>query len=150
MYGKAKVKYPKYLKSQHDIEVVKYNLWTRYNQDMLIFDNYKLISNLEYSDKEYSIIIPKCSADVLDEAIQQSNCVASYVERISKGDTHVLFMRYKNTPDDSLVTIEVDKSNNVCQCKQGFNKETTKEQDKFISKWAKEKGLNITYIGSEK
>ena len=145
MYGKVKNKYPKYLKTEHDMIVRKYNCWKKYRNDLAIFDNNKEIKKWEYSNNTYSIIAPTCSADVLDEAIQQNNCVASYIDRIAKGETNILFMRYTNNSEESLVTIEVNKEDEVCQVKAYNNTDTTKEQDSFIKTWAEKNKLKITY-----
>ena len=149
MYGKIKNKYPKALKTEHDIVARKYDYWFQYKDDLTCFDNNEKTKSWEYKNKKYCIVAPQCSADVLDEAIQQNNCVASYISRIAKGETHILFMRLTSSPEDSLVTIEVNKNNEVCQVYAYNNTLTSKEENKFIEQWAKDKGLTITYLRRE-
>ena len=50
----------------------------------------------------------------------------------------LFFMRYKDSPKESLVTIEVigDK---ITQKYQAMNRSTTAEQDEVIDKWFKKK-----------
>ena len=55
-------------------------------------------------------------------------------------------MRLTSSPEDSLVTIEVNKNNEVCQVYAYNNTLTSKEENKFIEQWAKDKGLTITYL----
>lgn len=142
--GKVKVKYPKHLKTDHDKLVMKYNLWKRYKDDLAILEITKEHQDLEYKGREYSIIIPQTSADIIDEGVQQCNCVGSYIERVAQGNTFVCFMRKNTDPDHSYVTIEV-KNGNVCQVKGFANRVTYKEEDDFIKKWAKDKNLKVTY-----
>ena len=148
MAGKIKDKYPKYLKTQHDITVKKYNTWKQHKNDLQIFNNSELHKDLEYKDKNYSIIIPESSEEVLDEALQQHNCLASYIGRIVEDKSVVLFMRSNNDLDKSLVTIEV-VDNEIRQALQKRNTKVTKEQKDFLVKWAKEKELNYNYLNRD-
>ena len=144
MYGKIRCKYPKYLKTEHDKVVLKYNLWRKYKDDLALIEISEEHKELAYSDREYSIIIPENSADIVSEGVNNNNCVASYINRITKGETIVVFMRETRSIDESLVTIEVsDKT--VCQVKGYANRKITVEEDKFVKKWAKLKKLKTDY-----
>ena len=138
MFGKIKDKYPSYLKTQHDITVNKYNVWEQYNNDLRIFDNSQENQYLEYKDNNYTIMLPKNSAEIIDEAIQQHNCLASYIDRIAENQTIVLFMRDNKDLEKSLVTLEI-KDNEVKQAKQVLNNEIDEKQRNFLVKWCKEK-----------
>lgn len=144
MYGKINDKYPRFLMTQHDKIAMKHRLWKRYRDDLKIFEVTQEYLDLEYSDRKYSIVVPKSAAEIIDEGLNQSNCVASYVERVKEGYTLIVFMRKVDAIDESHVTIEV-RDGAVVQCKAYANKNTSKEDDKFIEKWAKEKGLEIQY-----
>lgn len=144
MYGDVKDKYPKSLKTQHDKIVFKYNLFIRYKKDLAIFKQTEEHQKLAYSYKDYSVILPSNSSEIIDEGMNQSNCVASYINKVVQGDTLILFMRNNKFINDSLVTIEV-KSDKVVQVKGYANRGTTSEEDKFINKWAKDKKLKIAY-----
>jgi len=52
------------------------------------------------------------------------------------GECHIMFMRYKNTPQDSLVTLEI-RGDKVVQKRGRFNRETTDEENKYITKFEK-------------
>lgn len=142
MKGKIKDKYPKYLKTEHDKVSMRYRIWKKYKNDLEIFKITEENKKLEFSDKKYSIILPETSSDIVDEGINQSHCVASYVERVANGDTLILFMRYTDIIDESLVTIEV-KNNTVCQAKGYANRQLSKEELDFIKKWAKINELKV-------
>ena len=53
-------------------------------------------------------------------------------------------MRYSDIINESLVTLEV-KDGQVCQARGYANRDLTKEENLFVKKWAKAKGLNINY-----
>ena len=46
--------------------------------------------------------------DLLDEATQQHNCVASYASAIAKGRTMIFVVRKCNAPNKSFITLELD------------------------------------------
>ena len=142
MKGKIKDKYPKYLKTEHDKVSMRYRIWKKYKNDLEIFKITEENKKLEFSDKKYSIILPETSSDIVDEGINQSHCVASYVERVANGDTLILFMRYTDIIDESLVTIEV-KNNIICQAKGYANRQLSKEELDFIKRWAKINELKV-------
>ena len=148
MFGKIKDKYPSYLKTQHDITVNKYNVWEQYNNDLRIFDNSQENQYLEYKDNNYTIMLPKNSAEIIDEAIQQHNCLASYIDRIAENQTIVLFMRDNKDLEKSLVTLEV-KDNEIKQAKQVLNNEIDEKQRNFLIKWCKEKEINLGCLANK-
>ena len=143
IYGTVKEKYPKYLKTQHDMIQYKYNLWTIYKKDLLIFKHSKENEDLVYSYKDYCIVTPKTAQDLLDEAASNHNCLASYISRIAKGETFVVFLRRKEDPEETFLTVEV-KDKKILQIEgYGNNYYFDNDVKEFIEKWAKEKELEI-------
>ena len=65
-----------------------------------------------------------------------NNCVSSYIQRVIDGDCHILFLRLKDKPNESLVTIEV-RNNKIVQALQKYNQPLTKEQQEIVDKWNK-------------
>ena len=61
----------------------------------------------EYSDNSYLVILPESCADICREAISQENCLMDYICRHASGETTILFLRKKDKPDESFVTMEV-------------------------------------------
>lgn len=143
VYGVVKEKYPKYLRTQHDMIQYKYNLWMKYKKDLLIFENSKEHEELAYSNKDYCIMTPKSAQDLLDEAVNNNSCLASYISKIAKKETLVVFLRRKEDPEETFITIEV-KDKKIMQVEGYSNRyyfdNSVKE---FIEKWAKEKNLEI-------
>lgn len=143
MYGKIKNKYPKHLKTDHDKLVLKYNLWKKYKRDFAVFNITEEQRALEYKGKSFSIVIPETSVDIIDEAVNQSNCVASYVNNILNGKTFVCFMRENSDLTNSYITIEVKNGKDIVQVKGFANRNPIKEEMDFVKAWAKAKKLNL-------
>ena len=143
MYGKIKNKYPKHLKTDHDKLVLKYNLWKKYKRDFAVFNITEEQRALEYKGKTFSIVIPETSVDIIDEAVNQSNCVASYIDNILKGNTFVCFMRENIDLTNSYITIEVKNGKDIVQVKGFANRNPIKEEMDFVKAWAKAKKLNL-------
>lgn len=66
----------------------------------------------------------------------QNNCVASYIDRVIDGECHILFLRKKNKPNESLVTIEV-VNNHIVQAKRKFNEPVTDKEQGVINAFNK-------------
>ena len=125
-------RYPRHFLTTHQIATRNYN---RLKQE---FDEQKFAGRINHSYEmtigRYSFIYPSCIQDIRDEAVQQSNCVASYIDRVIDGGCDILFMRYSDSKDSSLVTLEV-RNNQIVQAKQRFNYEVTAEQQEAIETW---------------
>ena len=101
----------------------------------------KKISNLSYvlnlnnyEDDKY-IIFPASSVNnLIDESSQMSNCVRDYCVKFSNNESQIFFMRYKNNPNKSLVTIEV-KNGKVVQARTKYNGLPSEEIMKILKKW---------------
>ena len=91
---------------------------------------------MERTFGDYRFIYPSCTQDIKDEATSQSNCVASYIDRVLDGDCHIMFLRYKDSPDKSLVTLEI-RGDKIVQARQRYNNPCTKEQESVIEAWEK-------------
>ena len=77
--------------------------------------------------------------DLLDEATQQNNCLASYENEIIKGNSKIFVMRRCWTPDKSLITIEMSKDmRSLRQARMANNRDVTSQaQLAFIREWLK-------------
>lgn len=131
-------KYPHFLKSRHMIVSKNYTIMEKNRKEELFEAAYN--GDLEFSDRKYAIIEPKTSKDILKEASEMHNCVASYIDKIIEGRTKIVFMREKEKIDDSLVTVEI-KAGHICQAYQQNNYRISEEQRNFLEKYAKNKKL---------
>lgn len=125
-------KYPKTLLTTHRIACRNYN---RLKEQFIEEDfNKRIDKDLEYAHEEYKIIYPNSTQEIKDEAVQQNNCVASYIKRVISGDCHILFLRKKDYPEKSLVTLEF-KDGKVVQARGKFNREVSDVEQKIIDKY---------------
>lgn len=93
-----------------------------------------------YSEKVYSIRPVRDYDDLLDEARQQHNCVASYAQWIIDGKTRIYFMRETGQPDRSLITVELSPDCRTIRQKcLARNKNIhNKGQSEFLERWLRQ------------
>ena len=127
-------KYPRHFLTTHKIASRNYNR-LRHKFDEEKFKK-RINLEMERTFDKFCFIYPKCIQDIKDESVQMSNCVSSYVQRVIDGQCDILFLRYKDSPDKSLVTIEV-RDNKIVQALQKYNHPLTKEQTEIVDKWNK-------------
>ena len=106
------------MKHEFDEEAFK----RRYNQDM------------ECRIGDYIFIYPKSTQCVKEEAAEQNNCVASYISKVIDGECDILFMRNAESPNQSLVTIEV-RNGKIVQARRKYNYEIREAESAAISLW---------------
>lgn len=135
-------KYSKSLKKDHDIANMNYQV----AKDQIAKDSFKKIieqhsyKNLMFNDKEYAVIIPAQPEDLVNEGSSLSHCVASYVQDVVKEKCKILFVRKKDKPEESLLTVEV-RNGKIIQVRGFGNRNPMSEEKQFISKWAEKKQL---------
>ena len=127
-------KYPRHFLTTHKIAVRNYNrLKHKFDEEKFTA---RINLDMEHTFGDFCFIYPKCIQEIKDESVQMSNCVSSYVQKVIDGDCDILFLRYKDSPDKSLVTIEV-RNNKIVQALQKYNHPLTKEQQEIVDKWNK-------------
>ena len=101
--------------------------------------------HLEWEQNNYLIRMPTGAEDIRDEADQMHHCVATYIPQIEAGEKIVMFMRDKEDPDKSLVTVEVIDG----AITQAYAQRDTHPSIPcmvWLTKWAQKKNLRITAI----
>ena len=127
-------KYPRHFLTTHKIACRNYNrLKKEFPEDLF---RKRINKNYECTYKDYVFIYHDCTQDIKTEACQQNNCVASYIDRVIDGNCHIMFLRKKDSPDESLVTIEI-RHNRIVQAKRRFNDPVTQEDQEAIDYWNK-------------
>ena len=141
-YGKVKEKYPEHFKTAHDVIALKVNLAKAAEQCENFAEQAEQVKGLEYSAMGYCIVVPTEPRELADEGINLSHCVGDYIDRVTSGECHILFLRRRNAPEQSLVTLQLC-GQSICQA-QGMNRRSiTKEERKFLNNWGHEKQINI-------
>ena len=105
-------KYPRNFLTTHKIACRNYNrLKKEFSEEL-----FKKRINLEYEFNvgDYKFIYPKSTQEIKDEAVQQNNCVASFIDSVIDGDCHI-----------------------IVQAKRKFNDPVTEEDQKVIDAWNK-------------
>ena len=125
-------KYPKNFLTTHKIATRNYNRL----KEVFIEEDFKKVIDLklEHTYDNYKIVYPKTTQDIKDEAVQQNHCVASYIQNVIDGKTHIVFLRDKENIERSLVTLEI-KNYKVVQAKGKFNRDVTREEQSIINKY---------------
>jgi hypothetical protein len=89
------------------------------------------------------VIHPAASVrEILDEANAQDNCVASFIDKYARGDTEIWLMRRADSPDASLVTVEV-RDGRIRQAFQSHNRQVTAEQRRVLRDWCGAVGYRV-------
>lgn len=108
-------------------------------------NNIEANKHLEWEQDNYLIRMPTSAEDIRDEADQMHHCVATYIPQIEAGEKIVMFMRDKENPDKSLVTVEVIDG----AITQAYAQRDTHPSIPcmvWLTKWAQEKDLRITAV----
>lgn len=127
-------KYPKHFLSTFKIATRNYNrLKKKFSEELF---KRRIDKSLEMSYKNYMFIYPRSIDDIKDEAVQQNNCVASYIDVVLDGKCHILFLRNKDSVDKSLVTLEV-RNNKIVQARRKFNYAVSAKEQEAIDEWNK-------------
>lgn len=142
-------KYPTDLDSMHR----KLSFKVRIMEQIINEEGFKLhserLSKLTKQDAYYLIRPPFNKEDMADEAAQQANCLASYIEPYAKDETDIFFMRTSLDPDKSLVTVEV-RNGAIRQAYRACNRRPSDEELEWLAKWAAENSIEMVDADSQR
>lgn len=139
--------YPKDLKQRHDQYVEEENERNRKIQKMN--DNQKAEEfrntiktrnweKYEMNSERFLLLLPKTPAEIREEGNRQHHCVATYIDRMVKGETCIVFIRRKDKPEESFYTMEV-KNGEVMQVRGKYNDRPTEEVEAFVEEFKRKK-----------
>jgi hypothetical protein len=154
MYGIKVEKYPSQLKKQHDILAhnVKFFdklspvLEKKFSDAVSLYKDverevevtYPKVGNEIPKKEKYVFIVPTCIKDIIQEGSDLHHCVGSYSDRIIEGKSRIVFMRLKDSPKESLVTIDISEKRTLEEAAGMGNGILTDIQEKALKKWLKE------------
>lgn len=125
-------KYPRHFLTSHQITSRTYQRWKQeFNEELFAK---RVNTKMEVTIGDYKFVYPKTTNDIKDEAVQQSNCVASYIDRVINGQCDIILMRKKNDVENSLVTVEI-RNGKVVQARQRFNESVNESEQKALDKY---------------
>ena len=78
------------------------------------------IDTSRMSTKKYIVVLPTSADDLINEGEHNHNCVGTYVERVAKKETLILFIRKRDDPKTPFYTLEWNNGR-VIQCRGKYN-----------------------------
>ena len=77
--------------------------------------------HLEEEGEDYVVIAPKSIKDMVVEGQNQHHCIASYVDMVCAKKAIVLFLRKKESPEESFISFEVTEDGEFVQIKGKYD-----------------------------
>lgn len=150
-FGLKVEKYPSLLKKQHDLLANNTEFFYKSNDELekKFSDATALYKEVEMEikfkveeagvkkEKAYVFITPKKSIDLVQEGNNLHHCVGNYIDQVISQDSRIVFMRDASKPNESLVTIDINKHFKVIEAVGMANMALTKEQEKAVNLWTK-------------
>lgn len=131
--------FPKDLQARHDAAAQTFKLKQSEIQMKKYKRRYKKLRQMyEFSDGEFTIVVPATMDDIIAEGRVMHHCVGSYANRHANGETTILFLRKNEQPDQPYGTIEMSVINKarVIQLRGYRNNDVPKKESKqFIAVW---------------
>lgn len=142
------VLFPKNLNQAHDEVTVLIEYEENKEHDKAIEDMREELEHLyRFNDRKYCVLIPESAKQIVHESISLRHCVKSYIARVAKKETVILFVREIENPDKPFYTLEV-KDMKIVQCRGYSNKDKTKDVEKFVGKFKRAKLLSESKVKS--
>lgn len=132
--------YSSYLAITHDITARNHSIVITEDQERIFKKKYEGFET--YKGKDYVVIAPKNSKDVMEEGDKLNHCVASYIKKILDGACNILFMRSVEDITKRLITVEVI-GDTVCQARGLHDRDITAPEKKALMEFCKERGLKF-------
>lgn len=133
-------KYPDELDSMHRKLSFKVRLMSHQINEQSFKEHSERLMQYAKHDSSYTIRPPYNKEDIVDEAQQQANCLASYIDAYTENLTDLYFMRDSMDPEKSLVTVEV-RDGRIRQAYRARNCRPSDEELKWLNEWAEEMGF---------
>ena len=138
--GRDVKKYPKYLRSMHDIISANYDAYKR-EYDEELFQK-TINKELEFEGKDFCVMVPVNPKQIISEGTDLNHCVGSYVDKVIKRETYIMFLRNTKTKDKSLVTLEY-QDQKITQAKGSYNRRIDEDETKFLNKYCEKKKIEL-------
>lgn len=110
-----------------------YQVWKNEHMDENLA-KYNNLKELYYENDTYVMFPLLTAAQFHDEAEAQDNCVERlYMEQVASGKTHVVVIRKKSAPDQSLITCEISNDWRIIQYLARWNSSPEKPEREFAN-----------------
>ncbi|WP_010497780.1 PcfJ domain-containing protein [Paenibacillus elgii] len=135
-------RYPKFLKTIHDIVSRNYKI----KLDEIELKQWRLVceenKKFEYTYNDYKIFPPSEPDELIKEGNILGHCVGSYVNKVRKRLSTILFLREKEDIEKPLVTIEVI-GNRITQVQGKMRLPIDNQEKNAIKKFAERFQLSL-------
>jgi hypothetical protein len=105
----------------------------------------KYIKKYGFEENNLKIVIPNGCDEICAEGQNLHHCVGTYIDRVCRGTSIILFVRDVTDLTKSFYTMEL-QGNKMIQCRGFANKEVTDEVRTFITDFAKQKKIVMQHI----
>jgi hypothetical protein len=131
--------FPRHLKEAHDRTVLLVMDIKNKAMDVQLKDfMMQAVQKYKFNTEHYEIVVPNTTSDIVREGQELHHCVGTYVDRVVKGETTILFVREKDYIDQPFYTMEV-KNGAIVQVRGKNNKDMTPQVKQFIESFKKKK-----------
>ncbi len=105
-----------------------------------------LAEKYQFETEHYTIVLPNITSDIIREGQELHHCVGTYVDRVVKGETTILFVREKEFVNQPFYTMEV-KNGTIVQVRGKNNKDMTPQVKQFVKSFTEKrlKKVDDTY-----
>lgn len=134
IYGKIREKYPDDLPTMHNQLLYKRTVMKEEIDEKKFAAHAEEAKKYEGKYKGFSFIAPTCRQDFIDEATMQNNCLAGYINRFIDGLCIIIFMRKKDDPARSYITVEL-VNGKINQAKYARNRELSNHDLEILAEW---------------
>lgn len=128
-------KYPDSLKRAHDVKMINYKVFRGEKEGEEFENAVRQYSDMIYTNGEYQIVTPRDAKDLVREGSLLHHCIASYKDRVIKGNSMILFMRNCEDVKEPLVSIELNKHYNIVQSRGAYNRALYKKETEFLNEY---------------
>ena len=111
--------------------LMAYDIWCETSKNERFLSHYERYKdNLTFSYGNYTVVLPTNIQDLVTEGNEMHHCVGSYRDRVANGDTLIVFIRHKDTPNKCYITAEINPLNGkIGQYYLAYDHTITKAED---------------------
>ena len=112
--------------------IMAYDIWLETSKNERFLSHYEYYKdNLTFSYGNYIVVLPKNTQDLVTEGNNMHHCVGSYVDKVADGETLIVFVRHKDTPNKCYITAEISPlSGKIGQYYLAYDYKINKPEDR--------------------
>lgn len=122
----------------HELLIRENDYWNERIEE----SNQNRYQNYVVFDDEYSLTYPKSIKEFVIEAIEQQNCLLSYLDDYVENYTDIMFLRKTDSYKSPYVTVEI-YDGSVCQAFLKCNKKPADNVLRWLSDYANKRKLSL-------